>query len=640
MRRLFFSLLCVVLLLNLGCGGSSQDVDPGDLAEYIRANYTKREVRIPMRDGVTLFAAVYTPADASPSHTYPILMTRTPYSSGPYGEDAFPEKLGPSVEFAAERYIFVSTDVRGRFMSEGEFVNMRPVIENKEPDDIDETTDTWDTVEWLVQNVANNNGKVGIWGNSYPGFYTATGIIDTHPAIKAAMPSAPIADWYFDDMHHHGAFSLNLAFSFFSSFGVEREGLVTEWPKRFDFGTPDGYRFFLDLGPLSNVNREHFHGEVPFWSAIVAHPDYDEFWASRSTLTHLQNITCAVMVVGGLFDAEDLYGIFHTYAAIEALNPEISNTFVLGPWSHGAWLRRDGRSLGGADFGFATAEDFRERLLLPFFAHFLKGADAPEMPEALVFETGINRWRPFGQWPPADLAMEPLYLGAGGSLSWEPPTRSDDPYDEFISDPAKPVPYTAAITTRWHAEYMTEDQRFASRRPDVLVYRSEPLAENLTIAGPMQVQLQVSTTGSDADWMVKLIDEFPGRLPGFDKDSDEEDLGHTERLIRSEMFRGRYREGYGDPVPFEPGKVTRVDFPLQGVLHTFKKGHRIVIQVQSSLFPFFDRNPQTFVPNIFRAKEDDYVAATHRIYHTPDRPSAIWVGLPGRPDTRSGELDR
>ena len=624
----FSQILLVLFVVTISaCGQSESPEAELDLEAYIAANFSKDEVRIEMRDGVTLHTAIYTPIDASESKTYPVLMIRTPYSSGPYGVDEYPKSLGPSKEFAREGYIFVSQDVRGRFMSEGEYDNMRPILEDKTPDQTDETTDTWDTVEWLVNNVPHNNGKVGIWGNSYPGFYTAVGIIDTHPAIKAAQPSAPIADWYFDDMHHHGALTLGMVFNFFSSFGVARDGLVTEWPERFDHQTPDGYRFFLDLGPLSNVDDLYFKGDIGFWNDAVAHPNYDEFWASRNTLPHLKNINTAVLVVGGLFDAEDLYGIFNTYEAIERLNPGIANNFVCGPWRHGGWLRSDGRSLGDVDFGSETAVEFRQKILIPFFDHHLKGGPVPEIPEAMVFETGTNQWRSFDSWAPADREERTLFLDDGGSLGWQAPSAGGLESDEFVSDPRNPVPYTAAINTGWHAEYMVEDQRFSSRRPDVLVFRSEPLEEDLTLAGGLTAHLWVSTTAGDADWVVKLVDEFPGRVPGWEKGSDEPDLGHTERLVRSEMFRGRFREGYDRPVPFRPGEATLVEFPLQGVLHTFKAGHRVVIQIQSSLFPFFDRNPQTFVDNIFEAKEDDFVTATHRVYHSPVHPSSIRVGV-------------
>ncbi len=628
MRRV--SLLVVVLSV-LVLANSPAACDEGDVAEYIRAHYTKFEYRIPMRDGVELFTVAYVPNDASERRTYPILLARSPYSVGPYGVDRYPESFFLPEEMAREGYIFVEQDVRGRFMSEGQFVNMRPHREDKNgPEDIDESTDTYDTVEWLVSHLKHNTGRVGIWGNSYLGFFTSSGIIDTHSAIKAAMPSAPIADWYFDDMHHHGAFSLSLTFNFFSRFGVVREGLMTEWPERFDHETPDGYQFFLDLGPLGNADERYFHHEIPFWDAMVAHPDRDEFWQERNILPHLRHINCPVLTVGGLFDAEDLYGAWHTYSSIEEKNPGITNTIVMGPWSHGAWLRSDGRKLGGADFGFSTGPDFRDRVLVPFFRHYLKGGESPDLPEAMVFETGANRWRSFDQWPPASLAKSTLYLGEGGRLEWAPGSAEGEAFSEFPSDPAKPVPYTAEITTRYHRAYMTEDQRFASRRPDVLVFRSAPLTEDLTVAGPLEAELWVSTTGTDADWVVKLVDEFPGRLEGYDPDSDEEDLGGTQRLVRSEIFRGRYRNGYDRPEPFLPGEPTRVVVPLQGVLHTFKKGHRIMIQIQSSLFPFFDRNPQTFVPNIFEAEKKDFVKATHRVYLSGDHQSVIHVGvLPG-----------
>jgi hypothetical protein len=396
----------------------------------------------------------------------------------------------------------------------------------------------------------------------------------------------------------------------------------------------------LDLGPLANVNKRHFYHEIPFWEAIVAHPDYDEFWKARDILPHLNNVGCAVLTVGGLFDAEDLYGPWNTYENIEEKNPGIDNTIVMGPWSHGAWLRHDGKTLGSADFGFATGSDFRQRILVPFFLHHLKGGEEPKLPEAMIFETGANRWRSFEQWPPENLERSTLYLGRGGELGWAPASAEGEVFEEFLSDPARPVPYTSAITTTWLKDYMTEDQRFASRRPDVLVFRSEPLTADLTVAGPLEADLWVSTTGSDADWVVKLVDEFPGRLEGYDPDSGEEDLGGTQRLVRSEIFRGRYRNGYDSPEPFTPGEPSRVVVPLQGVLHTFKKGHRIMIQIQSSLFPFFDRNPQTFVPNIFEAEEKDFVKATHRIYLSADHQSVIRLGvLPGSAGLRQADED-
>jgi len=602
-----------------------------ELEAYIRSHYTKFEHRIPMRDGVRLYTAVYLPNDRS--EAYPILMQRTPYGCDPYGADGYPDWFGPTAAFAREGYIFVCQDVRGRMMSEGEFDNMRPHVADKRgPQDVDESSDTYDTIEWLLANVAGHNGRVGQWGSSYPGFYASAGMIDSHPALKAVSPNAPIADWFWDDMHHHGAFTLALSFPFFARFGQPRPEPTTEWAERFDFGTPDGYQFFLDLGPVRNAEDRLLQGNVAFWTEMVQHPNYDAFWQARNVLPHLKNIRAAVLTVGGLFDAEDLYGPWHTYRAIEEANPGIFNALVMGPWSHGAWLVRDGRAVGPADFGFATAEVFRERALVPFFRHFLKGEGELDLPEAWVFETGANRWREFDEWPPAAVEPRTLYLREDGGLADEPPTVTGvEAFDEYLSDPANPVPYTPAITTEWHAEYMVEDQRFAARRPDVLVYRTGPLAQDLTLAGPITVRLWVSTTGGDADWVVKVIDEYPGRMPGFDRDSDGEDLGGTQRMVRSEIFRGRFRSSYERPAPFVPGEVTLVEFPLQDVLHTFQRGHRLQIQIQSSLFPLFDRNPQSWVPNIFEAAADDYVKATHRVWRSAEHPSQLTVGvLPAR----------
>jgi putative CocE/NonD family hydrolase len=604
---------------------------PADLEEYIRSHYTKHEYRIPMRDGVKLYTAIYSPRDSS--ETYPFMMIRTPYGCHPYGADRYPDWFGPTAEFAREGYIYVCQDVRGRYLSEGEFVNMRPHLAVKDgPEDVDESTDAHDTIEWLLAHVEGHNGRVGQWGNSYPGFYCSASMIDSHPALKAVSPNAPIADWFFDDMHHHGAFTLALSFPFFASFGLPRPEPTTDKNERFDFGTPDAYQFFLDLGPVRNVQDELLEGGVPFWTEMAKHPNYDEFWQSRNILPHLKNITAAVLTVGGLFDAEDLYGPFHTYRAIEDQNPGIFNVLVMGPWSHGAWLWKDGQTLGPADFGFATAEGFRARATIPFFRHYLKGEGELDLPEAWIFETGANRWRELEQWPPPDLEVLTFYLRDEGVLSEERPVVAADAFDEFPSDPSNPVPYTPAITTSWHSEYMVEDQRFAARRPDVLVYRSEPLEQDLTLAGELTARLWVSTTGTDADWVVKLIDEFPARMPGYEppkdrRESEQEDLGGTQRMVRSEIFRGRFRNSYEHPEPFVPGEQTLVEVPLQGVLHTFKRGHRVMIQIQSTLFPLFDRNPQRYVPNIFEAGADDYIKAVHRVWRTAEHPSSIQVGV-------------
>jgi len=623
-----------IALLASSVPGFSQESNE-EHADYVRSHYSKQEVMIPVRDGVKLFASVYTPNDHS--RTYPILMVRTPYSSGPYGADQYKEILGPSRLYDKEGFIFVFQDVRGRYLSEGTYVNMRPHVAKKtSKTDIDESTDTYDTIEWLLENLDNHNGKVGQWGISYPGFYTSAGAIDSHPALKAVSPQAPIADWFWDDMHRNGAFNLPLAFNFFSSFGQPRPEPTTERADRFEHTTPDGYQFFLDLGPLENVNEQHFKGEVAFWNEITQHPNYDEFWQSRSLIPHLKNVKAAVLTVGGWYDTEDLYGPLKTYRSIEEKNPKASNRIVMGPWIHGGWRRTDGDSLGQVSFGFKTSNTYRVDVEFPFFMHYLKDGAVPALPEALMFETGANRWRRFDAWPPKATKEQSLYLHENGQASFTAPSSAQDTsseggeseaHDAFISDPAKPVPYTAQILSRWSKEFMTEDQRFAATRPDVLVYKTEELEEDLTLAGPILADLFVSTTGSSADWIVKVIDVFPGELPGYDEDSGEPNLGGMQRLVRAEVLRGRFRDGFEAPKPFTPNEVTPVSFELLDVLHTFQKGHRIMIHIQSTWFPWVDRNPQSYVPNIFEAEEKDFIKATHRIYRSEQHPSRVRVGV-------------
>lgn len=632
--------LVVLALLTLAGAASAQapaqppkPPDPAaERAEYIRSHYSKFEYRIPMRDGVHLFTSVYVPNDATATKRYPILLTRTPYTVAPYGADRYKKELAPNAAYEKEGFIFAFQDVRGQHMSEGEFVNMRPQISSKRGlKDVDESTDTYDTIDWMVKNVPGNNNKVGMLGISYPGFYTSVGAIDSHPALKAVSPQAPIADWFWDDMHRHGAFNLVLAFDFFSSFGKPRpQPTASEDWQPFEHGTPDGYQFFMDLGPLSNADSRYFKGGIAFWQDVISHPNYDEFWKARNLLPHLRNIKAAVLTVGGWFDTEDFYGPLHTYSAIEKQNPGITNTLMIGPWSHGGWQRTDGASLGDADFGFATSNTYLE-LSLAFFKYHLKGGDKPDLPEAMVFETGTNRWRRLESWPPKNVREARLYFQPKESLSFTAPAGSGSSlFDEFISDPARPVPYTSEITPYWTKKYMTEDQRFASRRPDVLVYTSEPLDKDLTLAGPLEANLWVSTTGTDADWVVKLVDVNPGKLPGWSK-ADEEagkpNRGGQQTLVRGEPFRGRFRDSYSEPKPFMPGEPTLVHFVINDVFHTFQRGHRVMIQVQSSWFPYIDRNPQTFVPNIFEAKESDFIRATHRVYRSPSNASYVKVSV-------------
>lgn len=602
---------------------SSQD----KRASYIRANYSKFEYQIPMRDGTKLFTAVYTP-NRPAEGPFPILLFRTPYSVGPYGADRYKTSLGPHAEFEKEGFIFVFQDVRGKYMSEGDYLNMRPHLAKKGAKDFDESTDTYDTIEWLLAKLENHNGNVGQWGISYPGFYTSAGAVDSHPALKAVSPQAPIADWFWDDMHHHGAFVLGMAFNFFSSFGKPRPEPTTERAEGFDMETRDGYRFFLEMGPLSQANEKYLNGEIEFWNRVTEHPNYDDFWQSRNILPHLKNIKAAVMVVGGWYDMEDLYGPLETYRAIEKQNPGTTNTLVMGPWRHGGWTRSSGESLGDAEFGFATSKWYREHVDLAFFKQYLKGEGDADLPEALVFETGADRWRRFDAWPPTDAELRRLYFHADQGLAWEPPGEGDAAAaDTYPSDPNKPVPYTQAINTGWHPPYMTEDQRFASTRPDVLVYETEPLEHDLTLAGPLQVDLRVSTTGQDSDFVVKLIDVFPASHPDAEEDRDKAVQGYRQELVRGDVIRGRFRDSYEHPAPFVPGEITRVAFKIQDVLHTFKKGHRIMIQVQSSWFPFIDRNPQSWVENIFKAEADDFIRVENTVHRSAENPSSIEVGV-------------
>lgn len=621
--------LLVLSLCALNAVAQFDDPDPEALAHaaWVRANYTKTECRIPMRDGVRLFTSVYAPNWSK--GPFPVVLFRTPYSVAPYGADAFRLKLGPDPRFDRDGFIFVFQDARGCFMSEGSFMNMRPhqLRSGGKKAWTNESSDTFDSIDWLIANLPHNNGKVGQWGISYPGFYAAAGMISNHPALKIVSPQAPIADWFWDDMHHNGAFSLNLAFNFLSGFGAKREGPQTKRPDRVDHGTQDGYQFFLDLGPLSNVNKNFFNGEIAFWNDLAKHPNYDWFWQVRNLLPHLKNISCAVLTVGGLFDAEDLYGPFKIYREVEKNNPNTINSLVIGPWSHGGWARTDGDQLGDSYFGFKTSEYYAKQVILPSFLHYLKDGPDPNLPEALVFETGANRWRSFDQWPPVAKARK-LFMRAGGNLSFEALADKNMPqYDAFISDPHHPVPSTTAISTAWGRDFMAEDQRYAGRRPDVLSYQSDVLSEDLTLCGPIVADLWVSTDQSAADWVVKIIDVFPPDAEDFSVAGKSFERANAALLVRYEMFRGRFRESFEKPVPFEPGKVTRVKIELQDVLHTFQKGHRLMVQVQSSFFPFFDRNPQTYVANIFEASEEDFVVANHRLWRSKLNPSHLVVSV-------------
>ncbi len=611
------SILCLVILIPVHVFGLQDN--------KVSEKYEKTECQIEMRDGVKLFTIVYTPKDQSRS--YPILMQRTPYSIGPYGEN-MRTRLSANKWLEEDLYIFVFQDVRGKYMSEGEFVNMRPVLtEYKSKKDVDETTDTWDTVDWLIKNIKNNNGKVGMYGVSYPGFYTVMGSINAHPAMKCTSPQAPISDWFlWDDMHHNGAFTLPLSFNFFQSFGRDRPEPTSQRGKRFDYPSGDAYHFFLNLGPIKNINENILKGEIDFWNELTGHPDYDEFWQSRSTLPHLKDITPAVLTVGGWYDGEDLSGALHTYKSIEKQDPESVNMLVMGPWTHGGWAFPDYNDPSLIRFREEDKYFFQKEIEYPFFTYYLKGEGESDLPDAWIFETGSDTWNNYDHWPPKDLKQKSFYLGAGSSIA-EKKSGEKQSYDEYISDPFKPVPYTAPFLSArgfYNRQYLSEDQRFASTRPDVLVYEGEVLEEDLTLAGPVHVELYVSTTGTDADWVVKLIDVFPDTADNRGLSSREIELGGYQMLVRGDIFRGKYRNSFEEPEPFVPGEPTKVSFDLPDLSHCFKKGHRMMIQVQSSWFPLFDRNPQTFT-DIYQCGEEAFKKAEHRVYFTEDYPSGIHV---------------
>jgi hypothetical protein len=629
-KRIALSLATSLLLAALTLSAEKEET-PEEHAVWIKANYTKYEHMIPMRDGVKLFTSVYAPKDDS--KPYPIMLTRTPYSVSPYGVNSYKTSIGPSRQFAKDLFIFAYQDVRGRMGSEGEFVNVRPYKPVKSgPQDIDETTDTYDTVDWLVKNVPNNNGKAGQWGISYPGFYAAMGAIDAHPAMKASSPQAPVTDWFIgDDFHHNGAFYLAHAFRFFWRFGMPVEEPTRNPVRTFDFKTPDGYEFFLNLGPLTNLNERFFKNEVPFWNEMTQHTAYDDFWKERDLRVGLKNIKPAVMTVGGWFDAEDLFGPLKVYETIEKTTPGAHNMLVMGPWYHGQWAGNDGDKMGHVPFNAKTSLFYREKIELPFFKHYLKDEPGLDLPDAYVFETGTNQWRRYDTWPPKAVTEKTLYFHNGGVLSFDPPAETGNAaHDEYISDPAKPVPFIPNVSIGMTREHMLDDQRFASSRTDVLVYMTDLLEEDITIAGPITPSMHVSTTGTDSDWVVKLIDVYSGDFPNPNPNPAGVEMGGYQQLVRGEAMRGRFRNSFEKPEPFEPGKVSKVEYIMPDAYHTFRRGHRIMVHVQSSWFPLIDRNPQKFV-DIYNAKKEDFQKATQRVYRSKQAPSSVRLTILPRP---------
>jgi len=615
MVRLFCLLSAVLCAQILFAQTPAQD------SAFIRDNFTKKEVQIPMRDGIRLFTTIYAPKNAD--QKYPILLNRTPYSCNPYGKDAFRTGF-QNMELARAGYIFVFQDVRGRYMSEGDFVDVRPFNpEKKAKTDVDEASDTYDAVEWLLKNVPNNNGRVGVYGISYPGFYATMSILAEHPAIKAVSPQAPVTDWFLgDDFHHNGALCLMDAFGFYyaAGFGLPRKGPETSHGRPFKgWNTPDNYNFYLKMGALPNYKAKFIRDSVPFWDDLMAHPDYDAWWQARNPRPHLRNIKPAVLTVGGLFDAEDCYGAWRVYEAIEKQNPRAhSNRIVMGPWVHGGWARTGGDRLGHVDFKEQTSAFYRKNIELPFFEYYLKDNGKMDLPDAYIFQTGENQWKTWSQWPPLEKQTTPYYFHEKGRISPEMPKNALG-FDEYVSDPNKPVPYTEDVHLQRTRTYMCDDQRFAARRPDVLVYETEILSQPLALDGTITADLYVSSTGTDADFVVKLIDVYPDTLSLVDNGLP---MGGYQMLVRGEIMRARYRNSFEKPEPLYEGTIQRIKFDLPDVAHTFLPGHKLMIQVQSSWFPLMDRNPQKYVP-INAAKDEDFVKANHRIYRSGRNTSSV-----------------
>jgi putative CocE/NonD family hydrolase len=596
MRHIFIISLVVFISSSLSAQQVNED------SAFIADNYTKTEIMIPMRDGVRLFTSIYTPKDEN--EKYPFLIKRTPYSCAPYGEKNFSKwGLGPNRFLMHEKYIFVDQDVRGRYKSEGAFEEMTPAIDNKKSvKDVDESSDAFDTIDWLLKNIKNNNGKVGIYGISYPGFYASASLPDAHPAVKAVSPQAPVTDEFIgDDAYHNGAFYLMDNFDFSVYFLGSRTDSGTKYKPAFDFEIKDAYSFYKEMEPLKNTNGlMYFNKKGKIWNEYLQHNVYDEYWQARNIRTHLKDIKPAVLVVGGWFDAEDLFGSLHTYKAIKDQSPDTHIWLVMGPWKHGEWERK--KQNGFPTYHFENQNQFyQEEVETKFFNYYLKGKGDFNRPAATVFNTGTGHWQEYPSWPAPGTSAQQYYLQSGGTMLASP---SSTGYDEYISDPANPVPYTSVTTGGRNSNYTMEDQRFAAARKDVLVYKTDPLTSDITVTGTLKVDLFISTTGTDADFIVKLIDVVPDNEP---------DAG-IERLQRAEVFRAKFRNSYEKPEALVPGQPTEIKFDMNDIMHTFKKGHRIMVQVQSSWFPLVDMNPQKFL-DISTCDKSDFQKATIRIYH-------------------------
>jgi uncharacterized protein len=588
------------------------------------SNYDKKEVSILMRDGVKLFTSIYSPKNKAEKS--PILMTRTPYSCRPYGTAYGKLWSTHYINYAKENYIFVTQDVRGRWMSEGTFVDVRPFNKNKKlKTDIDEASDTYDAIEWLIKNT-NCNGNVGILGTSYPGFYANMAALSNHPALKAVSPQAPVTDWFLgDDFHHNGAFAFMDAFDFYTSFGRPRPKPTTIGVNDFDYKNNDNYDFFLRAGSLKSLKQKYMGDSLQFINDLYAHPNLDEFWKVRNNRVNMYNVKPAILTVGGLFDAEDCFGAWESYKAIEKQSPTTNNKVVMGPWFHGQWYRGKGNYLGNIRFGSSTTEYYTKNIEIPFFNYYLKGkGNVDFIKEANVFFTGSNEWKHLESWPMKNVSELSFYLHENGGLDNNLPSASETP-SVYVSDPNHPVPYTEDVHLSRTREYMTDDQRFASRRPDVLTFSTETLANDLTLAGSVLADLQAIISTTDADFVVKIIDVFPNDFAYVSETGIPEpktEMAGYQMLVRGEIFRGKFRNSFEKPEPFVAGKKEQVKFTLPDIAHTFKKGHKLMIQIQSSWFPLFDRNPQQFV-NIYTCDEKDFVKSEIKILHNATAVSKI-----------------
>jgi len=585
------------------------------------ALFEKSEAMITMRDGVKLHTEIYSPRNAT--EALPLLMVRTPYGiSSP--DQGISNMIYRYADMIPDGYIFVFQDIRGRYGSGGKFVMLRPIRDASNAKGTDESTDTYDTIDWLVKNVPLNNGRVGLDGTSYDGFLVTMGMIHPHPALKAVSEQACMADtWLGDDFFHNGAFRLSYAFEYAPLLETSAENYS------FPFDRFDLYDFFLRLGPLSNANAKYFRGNIPSWNEFAAHPNYDEFWKRHAVAYGLKEPTVPNLNVAGWWDQEDFYGPVATYERLEKLDKKNLNFIVAGPWNHGGWGHGPGNSLGGIPFGSDTSVFFRRNIEAPWFAYWLKDKGKLPLKEAMLFQTGSDIWTSFDAWPPREAKIRNLYFHENGKLAFEPQTSGAEPFDSYESDPAHPVPYRHRPVDMTYPEdhpgswytWLVQDQRFVDERPDVLTWQTDDLTDDVTLAGQVTAKLFASTSGSDSDWIVKLIDVYPQKFPQDWK------LSGYELMIADEIFRGRFRNSFEKPEPIAPGAVTPYTIDLHTANHVFKKGHRIMVQVQSTWFPLYDRNPQKFVPNIFEAKQSDFQKTTQRIYRSKAFPSSVEISL-------------